>query len=330
MIAKRWKRKGLFGALFVLAVLLFFGCDQNNTTFEWGGRTSSGLVSIVNDSLALLVNVRGYSICETTAMDGDMCEDGGDHTGLFLVNYRSKQAPLWGDTLDYYLGSYGDYYSDSSVMFLDEDDRFCFWKIGQKPTERKSWTWTGTCSPKLQGTKRARPWKDGNVLILGERIPQGGDSCQYAVLDTSTGIVSQGQFSGDDAWLGGCDDISYLDGKVACLQPIFADDRYGVRLLVDGLERDSLAWAISRWDIKTTVTGWYSTVFWINHPVYLFDETLNPLSGVMLYKLDVSDWKLDTLDSRVWINGASEFIQEDSTIVDYYDSEDLTVTGGVE
>ncbi len=30
MIAKRWKRKGLFGALFVLAVLVLLGCDFNS------------------------------------------------------------------------------------------------------------------------------------------------------------------------------------------------------------------------------------------------------------------------------------------------------------
>jgi len=313
---------------FALAALLA-GCGDGAHT-EWGGRGSGSLVTIVNDSLALVQNNRGWERCEEHFMSYSDCTEGGDNTGLFLVNYRRKEPPLWGDTLDYFVRAYGGYYSDSSILVTDDDGRYGFWRIGERPSGLRKWRWTGSCSPRLHGTMRARPWKDGGVIIFGEEIPLGGDSCQYAVLDTSTGEVEQKRFSGDDAWLSGCDDISYFNGKVACLQPIFADDYYGVRLFADGLQRDSLVWTLSCWNIQTTVTGWYSTIFWINHPIYLFDRTSNPLSGVMLYKLDTSAWKLDTLNSRVWINGAYEFIQDDSSVVDYYDSEDLTVTGGEE
>ena len=58
----------------------------------------------------------------------------------------------------------------------------------------------------------ARPWLNGNVLLKGVY------PCPYAVLDTATGVVSKLEFTGEYAWLDGCDDITYIDGDVVCLR----------------------------------------------------------------------------------------------------------------
>src|SRR5574344_507599 len=327
MIAKRWKRKGLAGVIFV-AVLLLSGCDNTTTTVS-GWDRSGGVVTIVDDSLALVNYARGEDTCEENEWSGlEDCESSFLSSGLFLVNYRNKQTPLWGDTLDYYLSFYGNYFSDSSVMTLDASGRkFGFWRIGGVPSGLKSWTWTGTCSPKLQGTKRARPWKDGDVLILGEWIPQGGDSCQYAVLDTSTGIVSQGRFSDDDSWLAKCDDINYFNGKVACLRK---DTSFAcaVDLIVDDVSADTLVMDSCGF-VEDHPSQWMGN--FVRFDIFTADAAspayLNQADR--LYKVDVSSMTFDRIYPELWLNGVYKFIQEDGSMVQYY-PEDLAGTGGEE
>lgn len=73
MIAKRWKRKGLAGVIFV-AVLLLSGCDNTTTTVS-GWDRSGGVVTIVDDSLALVNYARGEDTCEENEWSGlEDCE----------------------------------------------------------------------------------------------------------------------------------------------------------------------------------------------------------------------------------------------------------------
>ena len=144
-------------------------------------------------------------------MGSDDCEVGGDNPGLFLVNYRKKEAPLWGDTVKGALNILSGTLGDSTVFFYDEEGRFGFWKIGGSPRILKKMQWQEGCKWE-KNIEYARSWLDGGVLI------KGAYQCPYAVLDTSTGEVRKLEFTGESAWLDGCDDITYRNGSVICLK----------------------------------------------------------------------------------------------------------------
>lgn len=312
-----FKKMNLSGLLLAGLMALFLsGCGEVN--FEWGGRSSAGLlVTIVDDSLALLNTVRGWSQCEERFMGYSECINGNDNLGLFLVNYREKKPVLWGDTLDYTFSLSKGFYRDSSVFYYKGDGTFGFWKIGEKPRDVRKWKWQSPCSAFGEYSLRnARPWRDGNVLI------RGVTGCPYSVLDTATGNISELTFDGENAWLAEseCDDITYLDGKVVCLQPIFERKRYGVYLIEDNNMVDSLVWDNSFWEIKKQVLTISGNLFTLDHPSTLSNWEENPLSG----KQVISVIPFLVLNPFVWLD-VSSFRSDDSAEVTYF-SEDLFVT----
>ena len=209
-------RNGMYKLLAVasaLACACMWGCDLlDNVTHEVHEKRHSGLViAILDDSLALETNGRGWTDHTESCDYWDDCDGGTINQGLFLVNYRNKQRPLWGDTIDGVINVIWGQAADSTVFFYDKKENFGFWKVGRLPDVRKKIKLEDECTWNDPYT-RARPWKNGNVL-LKNMYP-----CSYAVLDTTTGIVKKLELTGEYSWLDGCDDISYIDGDVVCLR----------------------------------------------------------------------------------------------------------------
>ncbi len=197
--------------LLTLACVSMWGCGDDDYR-RWGGRYEGTLVAIIDDSLALLTNSRGYEDCHDVFMGSEECERGGTNDGLFLVNYRKQQPPYWGDTVDGGINLIGGYYNDSSAFFLNAKNEFGFWRIGEKPRVVGKWNCEAPC--RCDWRKYGRPWIDGNVLLKMENQ----NECPYAVLDTVTGAVKKLELTDEYAWLDGCDDITYFDGDVVCLR----------------------------------------------------------------------------------------------------------------
>ena len=196
-------------ATFVCACM--WGCSDDDYR-RWGGRYEGTLVAIIDDSLALLTNSRGYEDCHDVFMGSEECERGGTNDGLFLVNYRKQLSPYWGDTVDGKINLIGGYYNDSSAFFSNAKNEFGFWKIGGQPKVVRKWNCEAPC--RCDWRKYGRPWIDGNVLLKMENQSE----CPYAVLDTATGVMKKIEFTGEYAWLEGCDDITYIGRDVVCLR----------------------------------------------------------------------------------------------------------------
>lgn len=188
-----------------------FGCGDDDYR-RWGGRYEGSLVAIIDDSLALLTNSRGFEDCHDVFMGSEDCERGGTNDGLFLVNYMKKQTPYWGDTIKGEISFVTGFYSDSTVLYSNGKDEFGFWKIGETPRVVGKWRCESPC--RCGGAKYGRPWQDGNILL--KMVQQ--NECPYAVLDTATGDVKKLEFTGELAWLKGCDDVTYMAGDVVCLR----------------------------------------------------------------------------------------------------------------
>ena len=194
----------------VIACAGMWGCGNDYT--HVGNRYEGMITAVVDDSLALVRNSREYDECYETFMGNENCERSGINDGLFLVNYREKKTPLWGDTIDGDLSIVEGFFRDSSVLYSNAKNEFGFWKIGEKPRVVRKWKCESPCE--CNQAKYGRPWEKGNILL--KMVQQNG--CPYAVLDTATGVVKKLEFKGEFAWLDGCDDITYIDGDVVCLK----------------------------------------------------------------------------------------------------------------
>ena len=260
------------------ACVCMWGCGDD-TTFKWEDRSAPRVVSLVDDSLALLYNCRSYSECHEGVgpLGYSECNGGCENYGLFLANYRKKQSIYWGDTSNLVIAFMRGFYRDSTVIFLkDNYSEFGFWKIGELPKSAKKLKWNSPCSG-YDGYNftRFRPWINGSVLLIGAK------GCGYAVLDTSTGNVNELLMDGEYAWLKECTDVTYLDGKEVCLRAVYEDGRYGVWVYENGIKTDSLVWENAKWSIvsedNVKIIG--GKMFLIEHPTRLLDGKSNPLNG---------------------------------------------------
>ena len=201
--------------ILALVCVSMWGCsswfDEDDHLSVNEKRTNGYLVAILDDSLAIVQNRRGWEIQDDYCGNVESCK-GTMNPGIFLVNYRNKQEPLWGDTVEGRISIVEGYYRDSSTLFSTIDDEFGFWRIGEKPRVVRKWNCEAPCECNRE--KYGRPWVDGKVLLkIG--WPR---ECPYAILDTATGSVNKLELTGEYAWLDGCDDITYIDGEVVCLR----------------------------------------------------------------------------------------------------------------
>ena len=264
-----------------LACACMWGCDFFDEEVMAVDKKRAGgyLVAILDDSLAFLRDGRGWEKQTDDCLYWENCEHGLRNDGLFLVNYRRKQAPLWGDTVNGDINIMSGLSSDSTIFFYDSEKYFGFWKVEHGIDLRKKMKWDDSC--KWYGNiQNVRPWLDGKVLI------RGAHHCPYALLDTTTGIVKKLELTGEYAWLEGCDDITYIDGEALCLKALYDEDRYGVyEYGKDGLI-DSLIWNDASWSIYTkNVLEVWGGMFTIKHPTAMMNGEPNLFNGTFIHYL---------------------------------------------
>ena len=228
---KRMKKMGMIRQVIFSMLLVIAGLISCSGTEEWwdSERNVGWVVGIVNDSLALRTSHRTFHSQTGGAMFGMISADASEsyivknHGGLHLVNYRSKQPVVWSDTVNWETNIIGQV-TDSMVYGGDLWNEIVLWKIGEKPKKIKP-KWSGNCAFRLRKSSipdfRVRPWRDGKFLLLGKTPTNQlrADTCQYAILDTSTSEAVLSRFnSEEEAWLSECRDIRYSNNQIICLQ----------------------------------------------------------------------------------------------------------------
>ncbi len=220
-----------------IACVGMWGCglfDEEVTTTVNEERSGGRVIAILDDSLAFVFSGRRWDEFSESCDYWNNCDYGFVNQGLFLVNYRKKQAPYWGDTINGVLYTASGLVYDSTIFVYDDDENFGFWKAGELPDFRKKLKWSGDCvgSENIEGV---RPWEKGKILLKMEWLKD----CPYAVLDTATGAVKKLEFKGEYAWLEGCDDVTYIDGDVVCLKRL-GEPTGAISLFNEGKAVDSL------------------------------------------------------------------------------------------
>ena len=296
-----------------------WGCglfDEEVTTTVNEERSGGRVIAILDDSLAFVFSGRRWDEFSESCDYWNNCDYGFVNQGLFLVNYRKKQAPYWGDTINGVLYTASGLVYDSTIFVYDDDENFGFWKAGELPDFRKKMKWSGDCieSENIQGV---RTWEKGKILLKMEWL----ENCPYAVLDTATGDVKKLEFTGELAWLEGCDDVTYIDGDVVCLKALYAENRYGVYKYASGELTDSLMWNDAYWSEYTkNVLEIRGNMFTIKHPTEMINHKPNVLNGTFVHSIS----PLETPELPIRID-AYTFTDSFGNSISY-SSEDLIVT----
>ena len=215
-------------AMIALACVGMWGCG-NWFDAGWGEREFlaygvAKVVGFVDDSLVIVADSREW-MQETP----DYAIGGHGHQRLRVFNYRIQEdGPRWVDTLDnfvdecdYVLGQLSD-----SVVWGGQTSLYTkvwkgplmtFWKIGEKPIVKNISVETERCSQTFF-VKNMRSWIEESIIVLSEKsLRYGGDTCQYAVLDTVAGTLTFKRLDENLKWIQKCDDVRAWGDDVYCV-----------------------------------------------------------------------------------------------------------------
>ncbi|MCI6438005.1 hypothetical protein [Fibrobacter sp.] len=226
-LLKKFEIKRLIvAAMVTLMCVGMWGCGVDD---GWGEREFRAydvakVVGFVDDSLVIVADSREW-MQETP----DYAIGGHGHQRLRVFNYRIQEdGPRWVDTLDnfvdecdYVLGQLSD-----SVVWGGQPSLYTkvwkgplmtFWKIGEKPIVKNISVETERCSQTFF-VKNMRSWIEESIIVLSEKsLRYGGDTCQYAVLDTVAGTLTFKRLDENLKWIQKCDDVRAWGDDVYCV-----------------------------------------------------------------------------------------------------------------
>ena len=226
-LLKKSEIEGFFAAVALAFVCMgMWGCGVDD---GWGEREFRAydvakVVGFVDDSLVILADSREW-MQETP----DYAIGGHGHQRIRVFNYRVQEdGPRWTDMLDnfvdecdYVLGQLSD-----SVVWGGQTSLYTkvlkgplmtFWKIGEKPIVKNISVETERCSQTFF-VKNMRSWIEETIIVLSEKsLRYGGDTCQYAVLDTVAGTLTFKRLDENLKWIQKCDDVRAWGDDVYCV-----------------------------------------------------------------------------------------------------------------
>jgi hypothetical protein len=292
----RFYKEIKFGLLALASALLLVACNSCESEVEWSDQRSIGsVVGIVNHSLALMYSTRSWGQSDWGMSPGN---SGNDHLGLHLINYKTKQKPLWEDTIDYIFDISSQIF-DSIVVGTrtNFDEQIILWKIGEKPkTHRITQKQENCITPWAWRTnRRMRAWIDGKILVLPRRQNRmtpspNGDTCQYALLDTMTWQINMKKFDGNLEWLAQCEDIATFDERIICLKK-----SNNVGSIIDLVNQNTTLDSITP---SNAIDFYNYPLTWLGHFVqikYVPDSAWNYASTVYEFNILKHQFSLDTL-----------------------------------
>lgn len=221
-LLKKSEIEGLFAILaLALASVCMWGCSEDRV--RWNeGFSGAEIVGFVDDSLVM---VGSYQM-RTESHEGlfepywDVIESG--HERLCVYNYRVQEdGPRWCDTLGEYnmTNAFRGQMTDSIIWGGDMPNSIRLWKIGESQHQIKLKKLTEGCSGEF-GVASVKQWLDGKFIARGDKsLNAGGDSCQYAVLDTIEKTLIYKRLDDDLKWIQKCNDVRAWGDDVYCSAP---------------------------------------------------------------------------------------------------------------
>ena len=250
--------KPLFAILAVaLACVCMWGCGdlfREDGEKEFTGHYIKGnakVVGFIDDSLVIVYDFQYWN---QDLADGTQITGTGKQR-LRVFNYRVQEdGPRWADTLDNMTEVY-DYVrgqlSDSAIWGGNGRNTFSFWKLGEEPVAYGVSINKEGCDVDYS-VRALRPWLNGDIIALGEEtINADGNSCQYAILDTTAKTITYKRLDKDLEWIKQCDDVRAWDNDVYCF--VSGERPFEAVLLRNGKDTIEVP-------IKFTVGGFWGNV----------------------------------------------------------------------
>jgi hypothetical protein len=204
--------KGGLIALCGLLVIILSGCGPGPTKKVDLGRSSLGLLGIVNDSLALLGSKHCVKYDKDDFIVAVPDEYKCDDFGIHLVNYRRQSEVLWEEFHDEGW-DYIDQIEDSTLVFL-KDQKIGIWKIGQLPVMYSSNYAFHLCED-LYADPSFRKGKNDSLIVS---LKSNNSICkQGATLLDQSNYTDFSNIEISDL-LGECDDFRGNGANYYCLQ----------------------------------------------------------------------------------------------------------------
>ena len=204
------------------ACVYMWGCGdllREDGEKEFTGHYIKGnakVVGFIDDSLVIVYDFQYWN---QDLADGTQITGTGMQR-LRVFNYRIQEnGPRWADTLDNMTEVY-DYVkgqlSDSVIWGGNGRNTFSFWKLGEEPVAYGVSVNKEGCDVDYS-VRALRPWLNGNIIALGEEtINADGNSCQYAILDTTARMITYKRLDKDLEWIKQCDDVRAWGNDVYC------------------------------------------------------------------------------------------------------------------
>lgn len=302
---------------FVAGIVLAFVCGgllagcsslfEEDTHFVWAERRNGkSIVGFVDDSLVIAYDTRSWY--ERTDEDDDQVGSGKGNQAIWIYNYRVQlDGPVFMDSLDNDMNDDFNYgvgqLSDSVVWGGDPKSEISFWKIGEKPHKIEIKKKLDGCKLDFE-IKKMREWRDRLIYAQSNKgnLNAGGDTCQYAVLDTNERKITYKRLNDDLKWIQMCDDVRAWDDEIFCIA--LKSDSLGISLWVDDEEADVI-----------DQPEWHKEL--LNDRVFQFYGCILRLRG-KLYSVDYEDKKINrnpisTLQSAIEL----KFSNEDGAVISY-------------
>lgn len=203
----------------VLACLGMWGCSEDKVRWH-EGFTGARIVGFVNDSLVMVGSYQQRTESHEGTFEPywDVIEAG--HERLCVYNYRVQEnGPRWCDTLGEYntTNAFRGQMTDSIVWGGDMPNSIRLWKVGETQHQIKLEQKFEGCSKEFEITS-VKQWLDGTFIVRGDKsLTVGGDSCQYAVLDTVEKVLTYKRLDKNLEWIRKCDDVRVRGMDVHCL-----------------------------------------------------------------------------------------------------------------
>ena len=225
-------------AMAVFACVCMWGCTD--VDFKWSdGRGTPLIAGFIDDSLVVAYDCREWlETTETWSIgDGYSEKSSCGHDRLLVYNYRVQEdGPRWSDSLTNKSGGYRWYQLTDSIFWRWAENDILLWKLGETARKLKLSRRNDGCSQSSK-IERMHQWLDGNFIALGDNLSVGGDSCQYAVLDTVAGTLTYKRLDKDLEWIKTCDDVRAWGDDVYCL--VRKRENWSVLLSVNNIIVDS-------------------------------------------------------------------------------------------
>lgn len=235
------KNETNFVAGIVLALVCggFAGCSDD-VEYQLSERGGGSVVGFVDDSLVMVLDKRQWHEFRETWNSVYSEKSGYQDARLCMYNYRVQEdGPRVCDSISSDFSCSGQL-ADSIIWYgmFGSRSSLHLWKFGGDVRYYGLEVVNKDCKVGFDAAK-AHQWFDDKFIVIGKQsLNAGGDSCQYAVLDTVGRTLVYKRFDEDLKWVEKCDDVRAWGEDVYCL--LRKKENWSVLLSVDNIVVDSM------------------------------------------------------------------------------------------